>query len=46
MGVNFLGQIGEIAEVFSGFAIRHHAGAVQRIWAALQQFDKRATDPY
>ena len=40
------GQIREIAGVFSGFAIRQHAAAVQRIWLALKQFDKRATDPY
>jgi hypothetical protein len=40
------GRIQEILDVFSGFAIRQPAAAVQRIWRALKQFDKRATDPY
>src|SRR3979490_2695965 len=30
----------------SRFAIRQPARAVQRNWAAANQFDKRATDPY
>jgi len=40
------GEIREIAGPFSGFAIRHQVSAVQRIWPAVRQFDKRATDPY
>jgi hypothetical protein len=32
--------------VLSGFAIRQQAAAVQYIWIAIRQFDKRATDPY
>jgi hypothetical protein len=40
------GQIREIMGAFGGFAIRQHVRAVQRIWVAIQQFDKRATDPY
>src|SRR5258708_38005812 len=39
-------QIRAIAEVFSGFAIRHHVRAVQQIWVTVRQFDKRATDAY
>jgi hypothetical protein len=30
---------------FSHFAIRHHVRAVQRLWAALQQFDNGGADP-
>jgi hypothetical protein len=40
------GRIREISVGFSGFAIRQHAVAVQRIWATLKRFDKRVTDPY
>jgi hypothetical protein len=29
----------------SRFAIRHHVRAVQRLWAALQQFDNGGADP-
>jgi hypothetical protein len=30
---------------FRHFAIRHHVGAVQLLWAALQQFDNGDADP-
>jgi len=47
MGINIpAGQPRSIIGRFSGFAIRHHTSAVQLISAAIQQFDKRATDPY
>jgi hypothetical protein len=39
-------KIREITGVFSGFAIRQAGGAVQHIWIAIHQFDKRATGPY
>jgi hypothetical protein len=46
MGSIPAGQIREIAGLVSGFAIRQPAAAVQRIWDALKQFDKRVTGPY